>query len=274
MIGGVCGGLAEYSGIDPLLWRVGFVALTFAGGSGILVYLLLWLLMPSAPLGPGGAEAPRRRPGRPRSTEPRSPVPRVTVAVLLIVTGILALIDRFSPWDVGPQGFLGSALLVVGLGLVAAAFVGGRRGRGGLIAMGVVLALALVASSAAPHWRHPDMGDRVFQPATASAVLPVYHGGMGDMTVDLTGVDLSAVHQPIPTRIEHTVGDVSVRVPESADVTVSVDSGVGSVDLFAGTAETNGIYPGTGSASWTDDGRPEFVITISSSMGDVEVSRG
>src|SRR3954465_6328427 len=61
MIGGVCGGPARYSGthpllrrvgragysgIAPLLGRIGFVALTFAGGSGVLVYLLLWLLMP------------------------------------------------------------------------------------------------------------------------------------------------------------------------------------------------------------------------------------
>ena len=55
MIGGVCGGLAEYSGVDPLLWRVGFVALALAGGSGVVVYLLLWLLMPAGP---------RPRPGR------------------------------------------------------------------------------------------------------------------------------------------------------------------------------------------------------------------
>src|SRR4051795_8193037 len=58
MLGGVAGGLAEYSGIDPLLWRVGFVALTLAGGSGILVYLLLWVLMPPAP------RRPEDRPGR------------------------------------------------------------------------------------------------------------------------------------------------------------------------------------------------------------------
>jgi phage shock protein C len=57
MAGGVCGGLAEYSGIDSLLWRVGFVGLTIAGGAGIVVYLLLWVLMPAAPLAPG--EQPR-----------------------------------------------------------------------------------------------------------------------------------------------------------------------------------------------------------------------
>src|SRR5829696_2052483 len=49
ILGGVSGGLAEYSGVDALLWRVGFVALALAGGTGIVVYLLLWLLMPAGP---------------------------------------------------------------------------------------------------------------------------------------------------------------------------------------------------------------------------------
>ena len=58
MLGGVSGGLAEYSGIDVVLWRVGFVALTLAGGAGILLYLLLWVLMPSGPLRPGDEPRP------------------------------------------------------------------------------------------------------------------------------------------------------------------------------------------------------------------------
>jgi phage shock protein C len=52
MLGGVCGGLAEYSGIDATLWRVGMVALTVFGGAGIPVYLVLWVLMPPAPADP------------------------------------------------------------------------------------------------------------------------------------------------------------------------------------------------------------------------------
>ncbi|CCG01860.1 PspC domain-containing protein [Blastococcus saxobsidens] len=51
MAGGVCGGLADHSGIDAVLWRVGFVGLTVAGGAGILIYLLLWVLVPPAPSG-------------------------------------------------------------------------------------------------------------------------------------------------------------------------------------------------------------------------------
>ena len=48
MAGGVCGGLADYTGIDAVLWRVAFVALTLLGGSGVLFYAVLWVLMPAA----------------------------------------------------------------------------------------------------------------------------------------------------------------------------------------------------------------------------------
>jgi phage shock protein C len=48
MLGGVSGGLADYTGIDPVLWRVAFVALTLLGGSGVLFYAVLWVLMPAA----------------------------------------------------------------------------------------------------------------------------------------------------------------------------------------------------------------------------------
>jgi len=47
-IAGVCAGLAEHTGVDAVLWRVALIALTLAGGSGVLVYALLWLLMPAA----------------------------------------------------------------------------------------------------------------------------------------------------------------------------------------------------------------------------------
>jgi phage shock protein C len=52
ILGGVCGGLAEHTGTDPMLWRVGFVGLTVAGGAGMLVYLLLWVLLPAGPRRP------------------------------------------------------------------------------------------------------------------------------------------------------------------------------------------------------------------------------
>jgi len=48
MIGGVCGGIAEWLGWDPTLVRITFVAVSLLSAAfpGIFVYLLLWILMP------------------------------------------------------------------------------------------------------------------------------------------------------------------------------------------------------------------------------------
>jgi len=46
IIAGVCGGLADYFEIDETLVRIIFVILTIGGGSGILLYFVLWLVIP------------------------------------------------------------------------------------------------------------------------------------------------------------------------------------------------------------------------------------
>jgi phage shock protein PspC (stress-responsive transcriptional regulator) len=265
VIGGVAGGLADYSGIDALLWRVGLVALALAG-PGIPVYLLLWLLMPSGPAGDSVAHAPR-------VTGPRSPVPGLTLAGLLIVVGSLVLLSQLTDWDVGPRIVLGTGLLLVGLGLVAAAFSGGRTARGGLIALGVVLSLALVVVAAEP-WRDVEdgMGDRTYRPLSADAVQPVYDQGIGDATLDLTRIDPSGLDGAITTRVDGGVGNVEVLVPRSADVRIEVDGGIGNVDVL-GLGSDGGFSPGSGSASWTGDGNPEIELTIDAGVGDVEVRR-
>jgi phage shock protein C len=48
VIDGVCGGLAEYFGIDSVLVRLAFVALMFINGIGILLYIILMIIMPKA----------------------------------------------------------------------------------------------------------------------------------------------------------------------------------------------------------------------------------
>jgi phage shock protein PspC (stress-responsive transcriptional regulator) len=271
ILGGVNGGLAEYTGIDALLWRVGFVALTLAGGAGVVVYLLLWLLMPAGPpAGMAGEPAARRE--RP-PLGPRSPVPGITIAVLLILMGAMAMFSNFSPWEFHPRGYFGVALLVVGLGLVAAAFATGRTARGGLIALGVVLSLGLIAAASEP-WEGTGggSGDRVFRPGTEAGVRDVYRGDVGDLTLDLTRIDI-ADEGPIATRIQHGAGDVRVLVPLDADVQLTVDSGLGSVDVF-GEGDADGYFAGVGAGPTVDDGVPDVHLVIHNGLGDVEVSRG
>jgi phage shock protein PspC (stress-responsive transcriptional regulator) len=51
MIAGVCGGIAEWLGWDPTLVRVLYVVVSIfsAAFPGLLIYILLWLVMPEAP---------------------------------------------------------------------------------------------------------------------------------------------------------------------------------------------------------------------------------
>lgn len=49
-VAGVAAGLGEYFDIDPLLIRLLFVILTLAGGGGVLIYIILWIITPEAPV--------------------------------------------------------------------------------------------------------------------------------------------------------------------------------------------------------------------------------
>jgi len=48
-IGGVCAGLAEYFDLDPTLVRVIWLLAVFFAGTGLFIYLILWIVLPLAP---------------------------------------------------------------------------------------------------------------------------------------------------------------------------------------------------------------------------------
>ncbi|WP_322487242.1 PspC domain-containing protein [Chloroflexus sp.] len=52
MVAGVAGGLANYFGIDPIFVRLGFVVVSFFNGIGVVLYIVLWLLMPNEDAAP------------------------------------------------------------------------------------------------------------------------------------------------------------------------------------------------------------------------------
>src|SRR2546430_17013649 len=75
ILGGVCSGLAEGLRIDPLWVRLGFVLLAFLQGVGLLIYIVLWLVMPEQVEGQGdtrsgaasSSPAPKRIGAEPKS---------------------------------------------------------------------------------------------------------------------------------------------------------------------------------------------------------------
>ena len=48
-IAGVCGGLAGYLGIDPVIPRLVWIVFALAAGMGVLAYIICWLVVPQEP---------------------------------------------------------------------------------------------------------------------------------------------------------------------------------------------------------------------------------
>jgi phage shock protein PspC (stress-responsive transcriptional regulator) len=95
VVGGVSGGLGKYFDVDPVFFRVGFVALAFLGGLGVFLYLAALLFVPTEES--GGGEPPRR-----------SRTLTIAAAALLVVIGGAVVFDGHWWFGgfFGPIGFL------------------------------------------------------------------------------------------------------------------------------------------------------------------------
>ncbi len=88
---GICGGLAAYMGLDPVLVRVLYVALTLLSwGTGILIYLLAWIIIPVDSEEAVAVIAPKDESSRRDA--------RRIFGVLLVIVGLLALASTTLPW--------------------------------------------------------------------------------------------------------------------------------------------------------------------------------
>jgi hypothetical protein len=207
---------------------------------------------------------------------PRSKVTPVTLALALLVAGATGVLAITGVGGLGISAVFAAALAVVGLGLVVAAF---RHTGRGLIAAAVPLVLLTVVTAAAgsvtsrfgdgdPGGPVRGVGDVKAAPTAAALVAPGYRTGLGDVELDLRGLPAGPV--PVSTQIESGAGDIDVRVPATADVTVTCRSGVGDVDCLGRDGEVTGLVD-TGPDG---PGGPVVTLTAQSGAGDVEVRRG
>lgn len=132
VLGGVCAGIAHYFNTDPLLIRLVFVVFTLAQGAGVLLYVLLWVLMPveGAEPAPAGADVIRagvagvgsdvsRAAARLRGVAPDARRQGMWLGGLLVVVGLYLLAlnqGLFAWWNWSVAGPV--LLILIGLILV------------------------------------------------------------------------------------------------------------------------------------------------------------
>lgn len=103
IFGGVCGGLGDYFNLDPVIIRALFAIAFFAGGGGLLVYIVLWIVTPLQPIPFGGsaAQTEQTKSGdeanstsftQEKNTKSNG---SLWAGLILIAVGSIFLVDRF-----------------------------------------------------------------------------------------------------------------------------------------------------------------------------------
>jgi phage shock protein C len=103
VLGGVCGGIARYLDIDPVLLRVAAVALALSGGVGVLAYVIAWVVLPEAP---GDEPEPAAPPAGRHAVA-------IAVGAALVGLGVLLLVRQWMPWF-GAEVFWPLVVVAVG----------------------------------------------------------------------------------------------------------------------------------------------------------------
>lgn len=218
MLTGVAAGIGRYLDIDANLVRIGFVVLTFVGGSGILAYLAAAVLLP----GEGGEPAIIKSLRLPW----RSGAGRAALgAALLVVAAALVLASTDAVhWDVA------AAIAILGLGvvLIAAAFAGGARW---LIIPGLLLAGVVGFLKAADVHLRGGWGDRNIAVASTADLHDRYDLAAGQLRLDMRQLALSPGEER-SVRARVGMGDLVIRVPQGVTVEADARSGAGQVELF------------------------------------------
>ena len=124
VIGGVAGGIAQYLNIDPILIRLAFVVLALVSGTGVMIYSILWLLIPEETSKVNNSNEVIQENAAEMKTkakeitdslgqdENRSRV-RVVVGLIIVVLGILAFLKVFGVVDLINITWLWPIILII-----------------------------------------------------------------------------------------------------------------------------------------------------------------
>jgi phage shock protein PspC (stress-responsive transcriptional regulator) len=262
MLGGVAGGLAAYFELHPAVFRVSFVVLTLMGGAGIPVYLAALLVVPDE-----GAEDSIAA----RTLRTRRPWLLVVAGLLTVV--LLGLLSEVPLWEAGDAwAFMlvaGAAALVLAWLVVAGTRSRWLRALGVVIASAAVLLLVLAAAFLATFDVHVSdgVGERRIVPVSAGDLRSEYALGIGELTLDLRGVELPLGETWLDVRVD--AGRITVLAPEGVALRATADAKLGEIRLLGRRVDGWEVREQVG-----ETGLRVLVIDADVGIGEIRVERG
>jgi len=125
VFGGVAGGLAEYFGLDPILMRVIFVIITLINGIGLILYIILWIVIPEIPFemaykvnhDDNSQKSESHEPGLSSIEQKYESKGRIVVGAILIIIGALFFLEKMIP-SFSFEDFFPALLIIIGIALI------------------------------------------------------------------------------------------------------------------------------------------------------------
>ena len=203
-----------------------------------------------------------RRPKRPSLLAP-------VVGVLLAAAGLLGLLAVLDVYEVDVAVALAGGLAIVGAAIAVGATTGRRVG--GLVLVGLVLLAGFGAAATTPVSFSSGIGERTERPLALTELEESYELGIGDFTVDLSGVELSPGTTEVDVKLG--IGEVIVTVPEGVALEIDARAGAGEVNVLGDRDDGAGAHERVTVAGSTA-GAPVLKLDADVALGSLEVRRG
>lgn len=201
-----------------------------------------------------------------RHRRPRSPLSRYTIAAMLVVVGLVAMLDSVGAITVVPRHYPALALLVIGGGLVLGTFWGRSPL---LMALGLLVTPSVLAASLVRVPLEGGAGERVYAPRAVQEIRGGYRLIAGPMQVDLTRMHWGT--EPVEITASVGFGEIEVLVPQFVTVEFRGHTGAGEIKFF--DEERSGIEVNLRSFSESGEGGPRLVLDAETSFGPIYVGR-
>jgi len=247
-LGGVCVGLGRYFDLNPAIYRIAFAVLALAGGTGVLLYIAAWLVIPEEDSVDSIAAAELRK---------QRDHPKRLLGLALLGAIALAVLSSIHIWPSPGNLWVLAALLVAGV-----AWWRGRIVVGIVLGIVVVLVAGVLFAVRVPLFA--GIGDRTY-----NTVHSKYTLGVGKLRLDLADAQLPKGQTFVKATLG--IGELRVVVPENATVDVKGHVQAGSLVLFGERDE--GTHVHSHIVDRTGSGRV-LVLDLKTGLGKIAVERG
>jgi phage shock protein PspC (stress-responsive transcriptional regulator) len=247
-LGGVCVGLGRYFDLNPAIYRIAFVVLALAGGTGVLLYIAAWLVIPEegAPDSIAASELRKHRDH-----------PKRLLGLALLAAIALAVLSSIHVWPSPGNLWVLAALLIA-----AVAWWRGRVVVGIVLGLVVVLVAGVLFAVRVPLLA--GIGDRSYDTVHSKYTL-----GIGELRLNLDRARLPKGQTFVKAIVG--IGKLRVLVPENA--TVDVDGHVQAGELVLFGEKQGGTHVHSHTVDRTGSGRV-LVLDLHTGLGKILVERG